>query len=349
MTKKRLVLRFKRRSRRVSFNQAAQAKWFLLMGDLLKVGFSLQRALAFTTVVMKRQRLALVMVNQRLMEGKSFADSMQPFVGADLYYQLLLAEKHGELSHILTEIGTLLLTKQRQRQKLHRLLQYPLLLLFLLGALMVGISVYVFPELSSWQTGTTRIKWDRLKETGIFLLSFVLLAALGWCVRTGYRWHHFNADQRAAWLCGLPVVGRCYCLYYGYYLSTTLATLLQCGMSLKEILAVVNQFAPRSLLYCLGQLLQSQLAGGGDVKSLVNSRPYLPNELVILADKGTTIDQLGTDLMALGKIQFQRLLAQLEELLSFVQPVIFIVIAVVIVVLYLSILLPIYQSIQGVY
>ena len=61
------------------------------------------------------------------------------------------------------------------------------------------------------------------------------------------------------------------------------------------------------------------------------------------------IDQLGTDLMALGKIQFQRLLAQLEELLSFVQPVIFIVIAVVIVVLYLSILLPIYQSIQGVY
>ena len=123
MTKKRLVLRFKRRSRRVSFNQVAQAKWFLLMGDLLKVGFSLQRALAFTAVVMKRQRLALVMVNQRLMEGKSFADSMQPFVGADLYYQLLLAEKHGELSHILTEIGTLLLTKQRQRQKLHRLLQ----------------------------------------------------------------------------------------------------------------------------------------------------------------------------------------------------------------------------------
>ena len=349
MTKKRLVLRFKRRSRRVSFNQVAQAKWFLLMGDLLKVGFSLQRALAFTAVVMKRQRLALVMVNQRLMEGKSFADSMQPFVGADLYYQLLLAEKHGELSHILTEIGTLLLTKQRQRQKLHRLLQYPLLLLFLLGTLIVGLSVYVFPELNSWQTGTAGIKWDRLKETGIFLLSFVLLAALGWGVRTGYRWRRFNADQRAAWLCGLPVVGRCYCLYYGYYLSTTLATLLQCGMSLKEILAVVNQFAPRSLLYCLGQLLQSQLAAGGDVKSLVNSRPYLPNELVILADKGTTIDQLGTDLMALGKIQFQRLLAQLEELLSFVQPVIFIVIAVVIVVLYLSILLPIYQSIQGVY
>lgn len=308
----------------------------------------MQRALAFTTVVMKRQRLALLAINQRLIQGKSFANSLQPFVGADLYYQLLLAEKHGELSRILTEIGTLLITKQRQRQKLHRLLQYPLLLLFLLGALMVGLSIYVFPKLNSWQTGTVAIKWTRLKEVSIFLLCFASLAGTSWGIHAVLRWRSFNADQRAAWLCGLPLIGRCYCLYYGYYLSTTLATLLQCGLSLKEILAVIDQFAPRSLLHCLGKLLQDELDSGSDVKTLVSSRPYLPNELVILADKGTTMDQLGADLMALGKIYFQRLLAQLEELLSFVQPVIFIIIAVVIVALYLSILLPIYQSIQGV-
>ncbi|KRK56468.1 ComG operon protein 2 [Limosilactobacillus antri DSM 16041] len=343
------MLRFRRHSHKVNFNQAAQAKWFLLMGDLLKVGFSLQRALTFTTVVMKRQRSTVLMINQRLMQGKSFADSLQPFVGPDLYYQLLLAEKHGELSHILNEIGTLLVTKQRQRQKLHRLLQYPLLLLFLLGLLMVGLSIYVFPELNSWQTGSVGAQWTRLKEISVFSLSFGVLAGGGWAVRAGFRWQRFNADQRAVWLCGLPVVGRCYRLYYGYYLSTTLATLLECGMSLKEILAVINQFAPRSLLRCLGQLLQDQLDSGSDVKALVSSRPYLPNELLILADKGTTVDQLGADLMALGKLHFQRLLVQLEELLSFVQPVIFIVIAVVIVALYLSILLPIYQSIQGVY
>lgn len=339
---------FKQSSHRASFSKAAQAKWFLLMGDLLDVGFSLQRALAFTTAVMKQQQTTLRAIDHRLMQGKSFAASVQPFIGADLYYQLLLAEKHGELSHILNEVGTLLVTRQRQRQKLHQLLQYPLLLLFLLGVLMVGLSVYVFPELDSWQNGAARVNWGRLEVVSGFSLGFGCLAITGWGIRTGWRWRHFDASQRVSWLCSLPVIGRCYRLYYGYYISTTLATLLQGGMSLKEILEIVKQFSPRSLLHCFGQMLQDQLSSGGDVKALINSCQYLPNELLILADKGTTVEQFGDDLMALGKVYFQRLLVRLEELLSFVQPVIFIAIAVVIVVLYLSILLPIYQSIQGV-
>lgn len=334
---------------RDNFGPKAQAKWFLLVGDLLKVGFSLQRALAFTMAVMKKERPVLTVVNQRLMAGESFADSVRPFVKTDLYYQLRLAEEHGELENTLGDVGRLLVAKQQQQQKLQRLLQYPLLLLFLLGMLIVGLGTYVFPELESWQVPghTSLLSGLRvgLRIGGGLgtLLVFLLV------IVTIIRWRRFSPDQRVSWLCGLPVIGKCYRSYYGYYVTSTVAILLQCGMSLKEILRVVNHFSPNSLLFCLGEAAQKQVSRGGDLNDLIEQQRFLPKELGILINKGTTVRELGTDLSMLAKMCFDRLLRQLEELLTFVQPIIFIVIAVVIVVLYLSILLPIYQSIQGVY
>lgn len=288
-------------------------------------------------------------INQQLMAGESFANSVKAFVKPDLYYQLLLAEEHGELENTLAEVGRLLVAKQKQQQKLQRLLQYPLLLLFLLGILILGLSTYVFPELESWQSPGQPSLWGDL-QTGLKLVAGVSLVMIALLVIYNLvRWQHFSADQRANWLCGLPIIGKCYRSYFGYYVTSTLAILLQCGMSLKEILVVVEQFSPQSLLFCLGGAAQAQASHGGEMKDLIERHQFLPNELGVLINKGTTVRELGTDLSILAKMQFNRLLSQLGELLTLVQPLIFIVIALVIVLLYLSILLPIYQSIQGVY
>lgn len=334
--------------RKVNFNSAAQAQWFLLVGDLLTVGFSLQRALAFTGVVMRRQQPVIAAVNARLRAGETFADSVRAFVKPDLYYQLMLAEEHGELITTLNEIGQLLVTKHQQRQKLQRLLQYPLLLLFLLGVLIVGLSVYVFPELASWQAGGSEAGGQLrpiLIGVAAFLIIFVALAGAGMVV----HWYRLGPDQRVDWLCRLPIVGKCYRLYYGYYIASTLAILLRCGMSLKEILGVIEQFSPRSLLFCLGKEAQRQVQDGGELDDLIRKHHFLPGELAVMVHKGMTVEELGADFNMLAKMQFKRLLVQLGELFTLVQPVIFIIIALVIVGLYLSILLPIYQSIQRVY
>lgn len=315
----------------------------------MTVGFSLQRALNFTAVVMQRQRPVLAEINTRLQAGETLADSLQPFVKPDLYYQLLLAEEHGELVATLTAIGQLLVTKQQQRQKLSRLLQYPLLLLFLLGILTVGLSVYVFPELNSWQGEHSQLLSMRARlliRNLLVLISGLLLLGFGAVI---IHWRHSSVNRRIDWLCQLPVIGKSYRLYYGYYITSSLAILLHCGMSLKEILIVVDQFSPNSLLFCLGKEAQQQVQSGDDLTRLIHKHHFLPQELTILISKGQTVEELGADLSMLAKMQFNRLLTQLGELLTLLQPAIFILIAIVIVALYLSILLPIYHSIQGVY
>lgn len=301
-------------------------------------------------VVMKKNQRTLSAINDNLATGMTFAESVKDYINTDLYYQLMLAEKHGELIDTLDEIGTLLVTKQKQRRKLQQLLQYPLILLFLLGLLVVGLSAYVFPELSTWQNGDqgpslfTLIKqWFPLVASGIAMS----LTSSG--IVLAIRWKKSDAQSRVQWLCGLPILGKCYQLYYGYYVTSTIATMLQSGMSLKEILAVVEFFSEKSLLNSLGQSLQQKVSRGGDIQDVIKSKSYLPDELSILVNKGSTMAELGDDMAVMAKLQFKRLIEQLEGLLSLVQPIIFVVIALVIVFLYLSILLPIYHSVQGAY
>jgi competence protein ComGB len=66
-------------------------------------------------------------------------------------------------------------------------------------------------------------------------------------------------------------------------------------------------------------------------------------------NKGETVEELGKQLTIFSSLIFSRLIKKIEQLLVLVQPILFGIIAVVIVMMYLSIMLPIYQSMKGIY
>lgn len=328
---------------------AAQAKWFLLVSDLLRVGFSLQRAVDFTITTMTKEAPVLEKIKGQLTTGKTFAASLAPYIKADLYYQLFLAEQHGDLPQVLAEIGQIMTTRRKQVKKLQQILQYPLLLLGLLGLMTVGLATFVFPQLAEWQMGGDLGRWQRVL---VFLKPALGIAAaivfLALIIRF-LKWRCLPKLVQVKKLCQLPLVGECYRRYYAYYITSTLGILLCAGMSLKEILLVTDSFTADTIFFQLGRATQEQVVNGEQLGRFIKHEIYLPDELAIFINKGATLEELGSDLTAFSKIQFNHLLARLEQLFSLVQPIIFLVIAVIIVGLYLSILLPIYRSLQGVY
>lgn len=336
---------WRQRSRTAKFSLTQQAQWFLLVHDLLAVGFSLRHAIQFTATMKPRLSPILNRVDKELAAGESFSTGLRPFINADLYYQLLLAERHGNLGTTLGEIGTLLTATEEQRRKLRGLLRYPLLLLGLLALVVAGLATFVYPELASWQVGQEE---SGLKTVGIEIALYLAVAIL---VATSFQlwhWHHLTPRQRLVARCHWPVVGPCYKLYYRYYLTSNLAVMLCHGLSLKEIIAVTRQFDSNSLLYQFSQVAGVTLARGDRLESIVRDYPFIPSELAIFINKGATMATLGDELAAFARVQFKRLTRQIEGLLVWVQPLAFGLIALVIVALYLSILLPIYHSMQGV-
>ncbi|MBB1068619.1 type II secretion system F family protein [Limosilactobacillus sp. RRLNB_1_1] len=323
-----------------------QASFFLLLADLLTVGFSIRHAIHFIGTVEPSLMWWTMKIDHRMQEGTGFTDSIRQEIKPDLYYQLLLAEKHGNLVKTLHEIGKLLSVQERQRKKLITLLQYPLLLLIMLAIVICCLVGFVFPELDMWQGESNPnllIKVTVL--AGSYFLTIIGISGLfQW-----YNWHRMSREQKLIKLCTIPVIGKCYRHYFQYYLTSVLGVMLQQGLSLAEICQLSQTFHGDSILYLFSGKVIKIIQRGGDISEAVKAYPFLPNELIIFMNKGTTIEKMGQDLTIFANLQFKALTNSIERLLVFVQPIIFSVIAVVIVGLYLSLLLPIYHSFQGVY
>lgn len=312
---------------------------------MLSVGFSLQHALRFTKTVMPDLQPLLTDVERQMAAGTMLATGLQKYVSQDLYYQLRLAELHGALPQTLKEVGTLRLTEARQQRKLRGLLQYPLILLGMLAVVVCGLVIFVYPELGSWQADSRDGSWHAIGvNVGVYLLTIlIIIGGFQW-----WHWRHLSPCQRMIWRCRLPFFGRCFRFYYGYYLTTNLAGMLKHGLSLQEIIKVTGQYDQHSLLYQFGAIIRTLVTEGKPVDQVIIRYPFIPNELIVFINKGATLEELGNELAVFAQLQFKRLVKSIEGLLLWVQPVIFVLIAGVIVTLYLSILLPIYHSLQGV-
>lgn len=303
----------------------------------------MHHAIEFSATVMAKHSKLFHKINYAMSEGQPFAECLKPYVKFNLYFQLLLAEEHGDLEDCLQKIGKVMVLREKQQQKLLTLLQYPLILLALLAGLLAVLKIYVFPELTQWGADEGNIGSRFLS-----LLSYFLGGLLILLISFLMRWRKLDQLQRVNFRCSLPVFGKCYRLFYGYYVLTNLAMMVQHGLTIKEICMVVSRRRGRGFMQLLGKITQDEVRQGHDLKQIFQQAPFLPRELLVMIGKGETREELGADLAVLADILFQRLTQRIERLLALVQPIIFGLVALVIVGLYLRILLPIYHSMQGV-
>lgn len=286
-------------------------------------------------------------IDQQLRTGCLLADALKPYLRIELYYQLLLAEQHGSLSITLKEIGQYLQVQKQQHRQLKTLLEYPLILLVMLGTILAALLIFVFPELQSWQQQNQLPigeQWpigETLIITGGVFFSYGGLAAI--------HWRHMSTLKKVRHQCRWPLFGKIFREYYGYYLTSNLAILLQHGFSLHEICQLTNKFDDDSLLHQVGQAAFELSSQGRQLTDLILKAPFLPDELAIFINRGLTNEQLGQELTLFSKLKFKKFRQSTMHILVLVQPALFILIAAGIFLMYLSILLPIYHSLQEVY
>ena len=124
---------------------------------------------------------------------------------------------------------------------------------------------------------------------------------------------------------------------------------MKSGLDLKQICSFLNEFDKQSLLYQLGQQLRELLDAGSMPDELVKKYPFIPPELKLFLNKGETLENISNELAVYSEVSYRKLLKLIDKLIELVQPILFIVIAIIIVGTYLTILLPIYKTLGGLY
>lgn len=319
-----------------------QSQLFNKLADLLTIGFSLNQGLKFIGQTYPSLTKTTQQIILGLKRGESFSQACTELVTSEVVDQLKIAEQHGQLHTTLEQLARFNFQRSEKRKKIRALLVYPLMLIVILAVLLALIHNILLPQLADLNGRSVR---PNNQARPLALIGI----ALGFIIFIGLILKKMPTVKRYSILIRIPLIGKLVKQYVNYYLATNLAVLLENGLTSKDILTVISQFNPNSLIYELGSEVACHLQNGDSYRVSLFRHSLIDSELISLLDSGETITEMAKLMTAYSQLVFNNLIRDSNKLISLIQPTVFIVIGLVVTIAYLQILMPIYQSIRGLY
>ncbi|KRK57878.1 hypothetical protein FC73_GL000888 [Fructilactobacillus fructivorans] len=81
-----------------------------------------------------------------LERGNNLPDSMKFFLSESIYYQLKIADEHGDLVNGMKEIGDFLKLRITQNEKIKAVVVYPIFLFLVLFSIIFAVKFLIMPK-----------------------------------------------------------------------------------------------------------------------------------------------------------------------------------------------------------
>ncbi|UQS85212.1 type II secretion system F family protein [Apilactobacillus apisilvae] len=326
---------FKNRKKMTSIQQQ---NFFKILSEMLESGFNLKESLLF----IKQTNKKFIIIDDiltNLENGKYFSHSIRCYINGELYNQIYLSEKNGNLIECLKEISKYINIKNKQNKKIKEILAYPIFLIMLLLFGVAGINKILMPQINNIAYK------EEYNFQFFYFLTFLLVFAL-FLIIIFYIKQPFLKKREL--IIKLPFLGKIYKSYLNYYLSYSLYLMLKNGIDIKDILNIMNCFQKGTINYHLSFEIKHQIENGCNYSKIINKYNFIPNEFNLFFSQGNSRDNLLRNLFMFSKLQFEEMINKTNRLINLIQPILFLIIGVGIVFSYLSILMPIYKSLRGI-
>ena len=317
-----------------------QAEYLLIISKLLKNGFSLSQSINCLRLLDEDEKV-FTKINRDLQSGAMISQSLKHLqLPTVIFNQLVIAQEHGNIAQALEQTGQLLQSQARQKTKLKELLAYPCFILAFLVTMLVGMKIYIIPQLEIANGG---------KNIDLFLqlILLTLVIILVCCLIFAWKMKQKPEYQQALVLVKLPTIGAIYLNFFQFLILQGLGMQLASGMNLYDICESNNRFQKGSIQVYLANKFVNDLTEGKSLVQFIDDEPLLPKQLRVLLQAGESGSQLAADLLLMSELKFEETQRGLKKLLNLVQPILFGIIAIVVVVTYLMVLLPIYEMMKG--
>ena len=321
-------------------SSARKAEYLLVISKLLKNGFSLSQSINCLRLLNDNDEM-FKLIYQDLCSGKMISQSLKHLkLPTVVFNQLVISQQHGHLELALEQTGILLQNQAKQKNKLKELLAYPSFILMFLITMLLGMKIYIVPQLEI-SGGNKMI--DLFLQ---FLLLMIFLSIVSIILLT-FSIKRKKEYQRALLLVKLPVFGKIYLNFYQFLILQGLGMQMSSGMNLFDICESNKRFQKDSVQAYIADKFIKGLTKGDNLFSLIKKEPLLPRQLEVILRAGESGPRLAQDLLLMSELKFEEIQRDLKRILGFVQPLLFGIIAIVIVVTYLIVLMPIYGMMKG--
>lgn len=330
-----------------------QGRFLKRCGQLLLDGFSLQEALVFLeTIVDSDSRQMIEVVHKEVSRGELFSAALKEagfsdVVCAQMYFSLF----HGQLAQTAVKAGSQLLKQAEKKRKMQALLQYPVVLLFFVMIMLLAMRFVLLPhihELTALQPEQLDIG-TRLVVAGVYHApvilaggSLVFLLILLLLINKGRKLTPMN---RLQWLTRWTR-SSLFTLYWSQFFSNEWGFLLKGNSSLLEVVTIMKKNTLSPLITEVGEYIEMEMKQGKSFHDSLQELAFLKKEVILVVRQGEKSGHLGQELEMYARECEEEFDKQIEQVMNWVQPVIFIFVALVIVAIYAALLLPTFNALQ---
>ncbi|UTR14453.1 type II secretion system F family protein [Salipaludibacillus sp. LMS25] len=322
------------------------------LSSLLNEGYTLSEAINMQIQFSNNKRKEwLEVVYSHLLHGESLTDQLltKGFPKEILSY-LTFMERYGDLRVGLQRASDILKKRSELKEKIRKVIHYPILLLS--GLIIMGVIMVegVLPQFAlSFQSMNQELpvltrmilvmsRWLNLPF--ISLCATVILIVIMWFRRKPVM------DQIGLAL-SIPLVKHYLRQLLTYYFTSQFFPLLNNGFSLKETLNIIEKGAYLTFFQQEALRLRLGLEAGYDLADLVREVPFYLPQLYTVMSMGESKGDLGKECERFSEFLFHQMYENTYKVLQVFQPAILCVIGMGITLLFLSMMLPVLSIMDG--
>lgn len=333
-----------------------QANFLKRIGELLARGYPIAEAIESLSLhLSKNRKEELYQCLVELRNGVSFHDVLSNLgFHKDLIGYVYFAEQHGSFSEALLEGSSLALVKENDRKKLVKLIQYPALLIFITGFLLVFVQKSLLPKFTSlFESMSLEANFFMKILSSFDTYVPILMAILLLLLASGATYYIFvfrkiSVLKQRSQLVRFPIVGRILKLLFTHYFSVQLSFLLSGGISVFEALLLFEKNHRQPFYSVLGSEIKQKLLTGEKLESILASFPFFEREFSMIIKHGQENGKLEQELLFFSEHCLLNMEERIEKSLKMIQPVLYLFIGFLVVSMYLAILLPMFQLLDGI-
>jgi general secretion pathway protein F len=325
------------------------------ISTLVRSGLPVEEALSTAAQQNENPRLKkiLLAVRAKVMEGYPLAMGLAafPHVFPEIFRATVAAgEQSGHLDGVLERLADFAENRQMVRQKITLALVYPLLLSGVAILIVVGLLIYVVPEIVTvfknighrlpLLTRALIALSTFLRENGMLLL--IGLIALSFLAARLIRRPSIRTRLHHLWL-RLPIFGRISRGINTAQFTRTLSILTGSGVPVLEALQISGQVITNIPMQEAVQQATERVREGSTIHRALSQSRLFPAITVHLIASGESSGKLELMLERASINQEKELESMVGTLLSILEPMMILIMGGVVLTIVLAILLPIFE------
>lgn len=330
-----------------------QGRFLKRCGQLLLDGFSLQEALVFLETIVDSESKAMIeLIHAEVSRGEVFSSALKTagfsdVICAQLYFSLY----HGQMAQTAVKAGSQLLKQAEKKRKMIGILQYPVVLMFFVMIMLLAMRFILLPhisELTAVQSAQLSLS-TRLVVSGVYhapeilAVSAVLCSLFIWFIVN--RGKKLSPMKRLQWMTGWTR-SSLFTLYWSQFFASEWGFLLKGNTSLLEVVTIMKKNTLSPLIAEVGEHIEKEMKQGKTFHASLSELTFLKEEVTLVVRQGEQSGHLGQELEMYARECEEEFDKQIEQVMNWIQPVIFIFVALVIVAIYAALLLPTFNALQ---